>query len=174
MAAIPLESMAKYGALGAQLGGLAGPMGAAAGAGLGALGGAAYEMFSSDPYQDRLAKRIRELEMQEAGLTPEEMAVYRQSMNAPAIEQAAAAKQQQLAALATQGASEGALFRNIQNQEEAVADRLGKTELALMAENEKAKLAQERELDMLYKEQAGLQEDAHRGSARPHRRAAER
>tara|TARA_R110002020_G_scaffold19780_1_gene67931 strand:- start:2002 stop:2658 length:657 start_codon:yes stop_codon:yes gene_type:complete len=158
MASDYFKSAAKYGAMGAQIGGLAGPGGAAAGAGLGAAGGIAYEMFNEDPYEDRIAKRIRELEMQEAGLTPQEMALYRQSMNAPAIEEAAASEQRRLAAIATQG-GDGNLFRQIQQDEQREAYLRQKTELGLMGASLQADAEKERELDRLHKEQAGLAED---------------
>lgn len=155
-----LSSAARGASLGASVGGLAGPMGAGVGAGIGALGGLAYEMFDSDPYEDRLAARIRELEMQEAGLTPQEMALYRQSMNAPAIEAQAAAEARRNAALASGDRSVGGdIFRQISQDEAREADRLEKTELGLMSANLQAEAERDRELDRLYREQAGLAED---------------
>ena len=141
-------------------GSVAGPMGALGGAAAGALGGLAYDMFDSDPYEDRIAARIRELEMQEAGLTPQEMSLYRQSMNAPAIEAQAAAEARRNAALASGERSVGGdIFRQIGQDEAKEAQRFQQTELGLMGANLQAEAEKERELDRLYKEQSGLKQD---------------
>lgn len=154
-----VNKMAQGATAGAKIGGLAGPGGAAIGAGVGGVAGGLYGAFADDPYGDRIAERIRELEMREAGLTPEEMSVYRQSMNAPAIEESAAASARRQAALATQGTSSGAMLRQMQEQEGIEAQQLQKTELGLVNADIQAKADKERELTRLYKEQAGLAED---------------
>ena len=159
MGSSTVSKMARGATAGGQIGGLIGPGGSAIGAGIGAVGAGAYDLLTDDPYEERIKKRIRDLEMREAGLTPEEMAVYRQSMNAPAIEEAAAASARKQAALATQGASSGAMLRDMQEEEGIKAGQLQKTELALMNANIQAEADKERELDRLYKEQAGLAED---------------
>lgn len=145
--------------LGLQVGSLANPTaGIAASAGLGAVG-AVGDLLYKDPYEKRIAERIRELEMREAGLTPEEASVYRQSMNAPAIEEAAAASARKQASLALHGGSSGAMQREMQEKEGIEAGQLQKTELSLMNAGLQADADKERELDRLYKEQAGLAED---------------
>jgi hypothetical protein len=158
-----IQNLARGAQLGAKIGGLAGPTGSLIGAGVGTLAAGAYDMFTTSPeeeYQQRLKKRIRDLEGKELGLTDEEMSLYRQSMNAPAIEAAAAAQARRDAALASGDRSVGGdVFRQMGDAEKREADALKKTEHALMVENEKAALAQQRELDRLYAEQAGLQED---------------
>ena len=157
-----VKDLASGGRLGTQLGGLVSPFGAFAGGVIGGAAGGAYDLLTTSEEEKRkahLAERIRELEMREAGLTPEEASIYRQSINAPAIEEAAAADARMQSALAMQGTGSGALMRDLQEDEAKKAEQLQKTELGLMGADLQAKAEQERELDRLYDEQAGLAED---------------
>ena len=140
---------------GLQVGSLfGGPAGTAASVGLGAVGAVADKLYKT-PYEQRLADRIKELEGRELGLTDEEMAIYRQSMNAPMIEARAADEAKRLAAIAGTDVTSGAFFRDVGEEERRQAADLAKTEAALLVENEKVKREQEKELDQLY----ALQED---------------
>ena len=157
-----VKNLASGAALGARLGGLAGPGGALVGGVGGALASGAYDLLTTSEEEKRrahLAERIRELEMREAGLTPEEASIYRQSINAPAIEEAAAADARMQSALAMKGTGSGALMSKLQEDEAKKAAQLQKTEFGLMGADLQAKAEQERELDRLYDEQAGLAED---------------
>jgi len=131
-----------------------GPAGTAASLGLGAVGAVADKLYKT-PYEQRLADRIKELEGRELGLTDEEMAIYRQSMNAPMIEARAADEAKRMAAIAGTDVTSGAFFRDVGEEERRQAGDLAKTEATLLVENERAKREQEKELDQLY----ALQED---------------
>jgi len=155
-----MKTAADWGQIGLMAGGatgnplIAGGLGAA-----GAVAGSIYGAVHESEREKYLKRRIREMELKEAGLTDEEMAVYRESMNAPINEARAADDVKYQSARASQDIASGDFLRSMQQEEATKAGQLQKTELGLMSADLQAKAEHELQLDRLYKEKAGLEVD---------------
>ena len=155
-----LKTASDWGQIGLQAGGATGNPAIAGGLGAaGALAGGIYGAVHETAQEAYLKARIREMELKEAGLTDEEMSVYRESINAPTNEARAADDVKFQAARAGQDVSSGDFLRKMQEEERIKANQYQKTELGLMGADLQAKAEHERELERLYKEQAGLEVD---------------